>query len=35
LYIEKLATGEAGEFCVREVQIQKLNPGKQAAIERK
>ena len=35
LYIEKQAAGEAGEFCVREVQIQKLNPGKSAAIERK
>ena len=28
LYIEKQTAGEAGEFCVREVQIQKLNPGK-------
>jgi len=35
LYIEKQGAGEAAEFCVREVQIQKLNPGKQAAIERK
>ena len=35
LYIEKQAAGEAAEFCVREVQIQKLNPGKSAATERK
>lgn len=35
LYIEKQASGQAGEFSVREVQIQKLNPGKEAAIEQK
>ncbi len=35
LYIEKQTAGEGGGFCVREVQIQRLNSGKQAAIELK